>query len=59
MCNGQLFGVEKVTIQAPNMSPYSSVLDRIVAAASIGFVTNNWMSEPGKVNTNLVRPARS
>jgi len=55
MCNPQLLGVQEMPTEIANVRSQSSVLNHVVAAASVRLVTNYRVSKPRQVHTNLMR----
>lgn len=57
MCEGELFGVQKVPSEVANVRAQFCVLNRVVAAGAVHFVGNNRVLDPREMHANLVGAA--
>ena len=57
MSEREFFRVKKMTVEVTNAGAQPCILNRIVATASIRFITYDRMLHPPKVNANLMSPS--
>lgn len=57
MSEGKFFGVQKMAAEIAHVRAQASVLDRVVATTTVGFIANNRMFQPRKMDADLVSPA--
>jgi len=58
MSERKLFRVQKMAAKVAHLRAQAWVLNRVVAAAAVGFIANNRMFQPREMDADLVRPAR-